>query len=257
MTRERFITAPNAEPRKQISPGAGSPARAGSSEVASTQTSSIVQQLPRSVVESLRYLLGRRLLSSDGRVPSPLAVVSALHGEGVTTISKALAAIIANDLNERVCWIDLSWTSRTARPSLQAADGVAPGIIDVIGGQHGLDDVIQPTEHELLCLLGPGYIGDDQREALARSGQLSRLIDEVAEEFRYVVLDLPPILAGSEALATIRHSAAHIMVVRHGVTTAQQLKMAADEVRNVPSFGVVLNQFKTRIPKRLARFFSP
>src|SRR5215813_8288220 len=62
-----------------------------------------VHRCPSGVTRSLRYLL------SGGHIPGRLSITSALHGEGVTAISRTLAALIANDWQARTCWVDLNW----------------------------------------------------------------------------------------------------------------------------------------------------
>jgi Mrp family chromosome partitioning ATPase len=224
---------------------------------------STVDQLPAGLAESLHYLLARYQLGEEDSLPSPLGVVSALHQEGVTTISRALAAVVANDLDATVCWVGLSPTTaisrrrRSNRSTPETSDGALRGIFDVLTDQASLADVLESTDDDRLKLLHLGAIPETHRQTVARSSQLGSLIDELAHRFDYVILEVPPVLAGSEALAILRHAAAHLMVIRHGVTTVQQVQSAANEIRDVPSLGVVINQFRSRIPKRVSRFFAP
>ena len=91
-------------------------------EETSLHFSGLLDQFPAPLVESMRYLVGRFQLGEKVELPRRLGVISALHGEGVTTISRTLSAVIAHDLDVRVCWVDFSWPSprsaagtRTAR----------------------------------------------------------------------------------------------------------------------------------------------
>ena len=227
------------------------------------QKMTTVDQLPPSLAESLHYLIARYQLGEEDSLPTPLGVVSALHQEGVTTISRALAAVVANDLDATVCWVGLSPTTalsrrrRGSRGTPSTVGGALPGIFDVLTGQATLNEVLENTDDDRLKLLHLGAIPETHRQTVARSSQLGALIDELARQFDYVILEVPPVLAGSEALAILRHAAAHLMVVRHGVTTVQQVQSAVNEIRDVPSLGVVINQFRSRIPKRVSRFFAP
>ena len=60
------------------------------------EPSLVLSELPPALVESLRYLVNRFQLGDNIPFSSRLGVLSALHGEGVTTISRVLAAVIAN-----------------------------------------------------------------------------------------------------------------------------------------------------------------
>lgn len=205
--------------------------------------------LPAPLVQSLQYLLARYQLHDEDSLPTPLAVISALHGEGVTTISLALSAVVAHDLDARVCWVDLSWAAddRAREP---ASGG--PGLLDVVTGRLGLDDVLEETAEPRLQLLRPGAITAAQSSQLIRSPRVQETLEEVRGRFDYVVLDAPPVLSGSAGLLALRLASAYVLVARHGVTTADQLRSASAELQDFPSVGAVVNQFKSKVPKLLS-----
>jgi Mrp family chromosome partitioning ATPase len=222
-------------------------------EYARVDQSPLLDQLPASLVESLRYLVGRFQLGDTVQFSPRVAVVSALHGEGVTTISRTLAAILASDLDARVCCIDLSWPGQPTQRSNEASD---EGIYEVVTGKLKLAAVLQPTEDARLTFLSVGQVPDSQRQVLARSPLLGNLFDELDLKFDYMVFDMPPILAGSAGLGLVRYVNSYLLVVRHGVTTTHQMRSAVDELRSIPSVGVVLNRYKSRIPKWLANLLA-
>jgi Mrp family chromosome partitioning ATPase len=215
--------------------------------------SGLLDQFPAPLVESLRYLVSRFQLGQNIELPTRLGVVSAIHGEGVTTVSRTLAAVIANDLDVPVCWVDLSWPSARA-PSVSLTNGT-DGIYEVLTGRMELAAALRKTDDPRLVILPAGRVPDTQREALARSPLLATLVDHLEKQFDCVVFDMPPILAGSAGLGLVRHTDSYLLVVRHGVTTSHQLRAVADELRSVRSIGVVLNRYKSRIPKWLAHSF--
>ena len=83
---------------------------------------------------------------------------------------------------------------------------------------------------------------------MARSEQLDQLVDDLRQQFRHVVLDLPPVLVGSEGVTAMRLADAHVLVVRHGVTSIKQLRAAHELIGHTESLGVVLNQVRTYTP---------
>jgi Mrp family chromosome partitioning ATPase len=219
------------------------------------QLTGLLEQFPPPLVESLRYLVGRFQLGENVELRPRLGVVSALHGEGVTTISRTLAAVIANDLDVRVCWVDLSWPSLRS-PNAQDLQGT-DGIYEVLTGRTDLEAALQKTDDPRLVILRAGRIPEAQGPEVARSPLLAILLDDLDKQFDCVVFDMPPILAGSAGLGIVRHTGSYLLVVRHGVTTSQQVRAAVDELRALPSVGVVLNRYRTRVPKWLAHFFAP
>jgi Mrp family chromosome partitioning ATPase len=207
-----------------------------------------LDKAPIALAESMRYLVARFQMREDAKFPSRLGVTSALHGEGVTTISRTLSAIVAHDLERRVCWVDLTW------PRRQETNSHA-GIVDVLSGGTSLEDAIQVTGDVQLSILAPGRVPEGQGESFARSLAIGALLDELSDRFDCLIMDTPPVLAGSASLVQLRHASAYLLVVRQGVTSTQQIRAVTDELTSIPTMGVVLNAYKSRIPKRLSHFF--
>lgn len=235
------------------SPSAAGDESGNDLEYPRVEQSPLLEKLPASLVESLRYLVGRFQLGDTVEFSRRLAVVSALHGEGVSTIARTLAAIMANDLDVRVCCVDLSWPGQSTS---KTTDDSGPGIYEVVTGKLKLEAVLQPTDDQRLRFLRVGQVPDSQRQVLARSPRLGNLFDELDMKFDYMVFDMPPILAGSAGLGLVRYVNSYLLVVRHGVTTTHQVRSAVDELRSIPSVGVVLNRYKSRIPKWLAHLLA-
>jgi Mrp family chromosome partitioning ATPase len=238
--RRRSDALPATEPGQHAPP---------SSAMARSQPTGVIDQAPRPLVESLRYLVGRFQLGEHSTFPRRLAVTSALHGEGVTTISRTLAAVVANDLDVPVCWIDLSAGSG------HESDLDQPfGLAEVLTGDIELSAALRPTADPRLVLLPAGSASRAQRESLSRGSHLAKIVDQLAETHT-IIMDTPPVLAGSAGFGQIRHANSYLLVVRHGVTSSQQVRAATDELTAIPSLGVVLNRYNTSIPKRLTHFF--
>lgn len=205
------------------------------------------------VVEALRYLVAREQLGDQSSFPARLAVVAATSGEGVTTVSQTLASMIAHDLEAKVCWVDLNFASDESN----AVGGDRhPRLVDVLTQRCRLDAAFEATGNERLTFLRAGSAPRSRRPVLARSTVLDDVFDQLDHLFQYVVLDIPPVLTSSESLALLRHARAYLMVVRHGTTTIPQVRSTAEELRTIPSLGVVLNQFEPHMPKRLQRLFA-
>lgn len=215
---------------------------------------SSLEQLPAELVESLRYLLARLEGDSTSAIPERIAFTSALHGEGVTTVSRSLAAVLTNDYDRSVCWVGLGQRPLQRRRRATPAPA-APGLFDVVAGRATFDDVLIPTADPRLMHLDSGAFGSSERQILSRGPQFMEVIDRLAARFDHLVLDLPPLLTGSEGLALLRAADAYALVVRHGVTSIPQVKAAAAEARGTQSLGVVLNRFSSKIPKRWSHLF--
>jgi non-specific protein-tyrosine kinase len=170
-------------------------------------------------------------------------VVSALPGEGVSTVSSVFASVLSLDSQSAICRVDLSWASSSH-----------PGVYEVVMGERELDEVLvwSGTFATLPC--GGGSVAE--RHQLARSEGLDKLIATLASRFQHVVLDVPAILTGSDGLAMMRLVDAYVLVVKHGVTTLQQVQTATAQLESVPQLGSVLNQARIRTPRPLSRWLA-
>jgi Mrp family chromosome partitioning ATPase len=244
---------------KRVTPPPASPRRSGGLDV---RPADALSSLPNELVTPLQYLVSRHLLTGAEVVPSPIAVVSGLRGEGVTTVAQALAVVLANDLDSNVCYVDLSWarsTDERGRRRDRSVDEVALPLVgqyELITGDASFDDAVHATHDPRVWMIAEGAVPEKQRHVMARSPQLVEVVEQLAQRFDHLVLDLPPVLVGSEGVALLRLAAAQILVVRHGVTTIQQLGAVDDELENVPSLGVVMNRFRSRVPRRIRHLFT-
>lgn len=243
---------------------------------------------PSRTANALRYLLARTQ-SGDQVLPQRIAITSALRGEGVTYLTRSLASVLAYDTELSVALVDLNWrlpaapakgeaatktestpdaaiddvaddeTDEAALPSEPAPTTAdrngrsAASLADVLAGDADVVDAIQQTMNPRLSLLTAGELALARRPAVAGGKALSTLVEEVATLFDHVILDLPPVLASSDAIQLAHLSDAYVLVVLQAVTREQQIESAIKELAGVESLGVILNRFDSKVPKFLRR----
>jgi Mrp family chromosome partitioning ATPase len=212
----------------------------------------LVQLVPAPVTESLRYMLGRLRLGDGDELPDRLGLTSALQGEGVTYLTRALALVLTNDAAKRVCIVDLNWWSPSDWPG---ADG-EPGVAEVVRDGLPLEQALVPTGNPGLHVLPAGRATPAERPALARSPELEKLFVELADEFDHVLLDLPAVHLTSEALVLAENCRSLIMVVGQGVTPDGEVRSALGELSGVTVMGVILNRSYSKIPRFLRKRIS-
>ncbi len=203
----------------------------------------LVHRAPPTVARSLRYLL------AGDAVPHRLGVTSSIHGEGVTSISRSLAALIASDWRLSTCWVDLNWW-KPGRPSFEA-DLYDVTISDVVQGHTMVVDL--PIESSIagLSFVSAGEIPLSSRAQTTRSDELHSLVHVLSERFDYVVFDLPPILATSDAVTLSGMTDGFLLVVRQEAASSVQVQAALKAVTLAPCLGTVLNGAESNVPKSL------
>ena len=204
------------------------------------------------VTGALRYFVARVQMQGVG-LPGCVAITSALHGEGVTYVTRTLAAILAYDSDASVVAVDMNWR----RPHEQEGDDARPKtLVDAIEAEAAIDDVLQPTINPRLFLVDSGEMALSRRPAMAHSRALEEVIGQIGERFDHVLLDLPPVLASADAISLAQLADAYAFVVLQGTTTSAQVEMALEELRGTEGLGVILNRADSKVPPRLRRMLG-
>ncbi len=202
---------------------------------------------------AVRYVLNRNELVHSDDFPQVIAVVSSIAGEGVSTMSRALASVLGSDFSASVCLIDLaSFTGVTDQTVADAALGVA----DLLEGTAVFDDVVQPSNLPAVDVLNAGDSGMIETGLNQHRSELADVVESARRRYDHVIIDAPPVLANPDALSIMNVVDSYLLVARSGVTTAQQVSGVTDLLASVPPFGAVLNRHRTRTPKFIQRFMS-
>jgi succinoglycan biosynthesis transport protein ExoP len=128
--------------------------------------------------------------STRGEGHKVIQITSPNMGDGKTTLSSNLSVSIAQSGKQTIL-IDADFR----RPRLHKVFAVPSekGFASVIMGQCELRDAIQPTVIPGLSLLPCGPIPPNPAELLT-SPRFKELLDELREQFDYVIVDTPPLL---------------------------------------------------------------
>jgi capsular exopolysaccharide synthesis family protein len=150
------------------------------------------------------------LLRPGERPPRVVMIASAVRGEGRSTLAAALAASLARAWHRTVL---IDGDSR--RPALHRRRGLPlePGLCEVLRGESDLDDALQATSEGRLWLLAAGHWDQHAQQALAREGTAA-LLQQLAERYDCIILDVPPLLEAADALVFSQHADAVLLAVR-------------------------------------------
>lgn len=203
------------------------------------------------VVESMTHLITR--INRDAPLPNRLSIVAALRGEGVTYISRALAITLTRDMGARVCLVDLNWWYPSDSLPISSENG---GLAAVLSGEATLGDVLVHTGWPNLNFLPAGKVARQDRPALARSQVLRNVLSELNHSYDHLILDIPAILATADAVPLASLGTACCLVVRHGATWAEDVKLALDEIDHLPILGVVMNKVNLATPSLFVKLIS-
>jgi len=201
---------------------------------------------PAEVVESLRKAISR--LISKKSLPNRLSIVSALQQEGVTYLTRALALIIANDLNTSVCAVELNWWRPDKSLILPEGNKCLAGMLIEEGK---IEDALLRTNKPNYSILPAGRMAVAERPVWARSDLLKEALFKLGEQYEYLLLDIPAILVTNDAVPLASLGDACCLVVNQGVTSVEKVRLALDEIDHLTILGVLLNKVKTATPAQV------
>lgn len=187
-------------------------------------------------------------------LPRCLGLASALTDEGVPRVGLELGTVLASDLENKFCVLELDWW----QPSLAALTKCepVPGLAQVLLNEASLDEALRPTSLENLWFLPAGEITGQIHSRLAHSQALQTALDSLSHRFDYLILELPALLAVSDAGVLAAQAECICLVVRQGVTPLPLVRHALDEIAHLSVKGVVLNGDQVSTPDWLLRMLS-
>ena len=156
-------------------------------------------------------------------------ITSALPGEGKTTTACNLALALAEG-GQLVALVEADMRRPRVSQYLGVVDAV--GLTTVLVGRVSLEDAMQDGGHPGLSVLTSGKIPPNPAELL-QSRHMAKLIGDLRSSFDIVIIDAPPLLPVTDGALIASHVDGAVLVVRHGKTTADQVRGAVDRLEGV------------------------
>lgn len=190
--------------------------------------------------EAYRSFRTSILLSHSGRPPQKILITSSFPNEGKTT-TVANTGIVLAQTGARTLLVDLD----LRKSSLTGALGIQTdrGISNFLSGNADLASQICRTSIDSLQVLGAGPIPPNPAELLA-SKQLAEALKILAQQYKYIVIDSPPVLSVTDA-QLISPLADGVILVVHGSKTPREVaRRAGTLLRAVGAhiLGVMINR---------------
>lgn len=189
----------------------------------------ITKWRPESVVaEQFRVAATRLDLLGDKPMGNVVLISSAMQGEGKTSTAANLAYTLARDLDEPTLVIDCDYK----RPNLHNVMSVQqiPGVADYLAGEVPLESCFQRIQDLPLWGMAVGNL-EANSVSLSKLQHLSLLIESVKTQYRFIILDGPPILPLADINVLSGLAGIVLMVVRSGVTPKDVVQKATDMVQ--------------------------
>jgi len=167
-------------------------------------------------------------------------IVSSLQGEGKTMLSSNLATSLAQS-GKKVILVDCDMRVPGIHKifGLQNNDG---GLSDYLLGSITLKKTIKPTNYDNLHAITAGPV-TKKPALLLDSSRMKTLISKLSEDYEYIFLDTPAILAVADSSVLAPLVDGVLMVTRLAVTRKEKLAAAIEQMTFVKArfIGLVIN----------------
>ncbi|WP_228893059.1 GNVR domain-containing protein [Pseudoduganella aquatica] len=195
-------------------------------------------------IENLRGLR-TALHSVQPHLRNSIVQISAPHaGLGQSFITANLAALLALS-GKRVLLVDADL--RAGQLHRRFGRERAGGLTEVLAGRLPPARLIVPAGPERLDLLCTGALPPNPAEFLLHPG-FAELLQNMAREYDWVLVDTPPLLAVSDPLASAALAGAVFLLAGAGVTTEADINEALKRLQQggAATQGIVFNDSRRR-----------
>ncbi|GIL15951.1 MAG: hypothetical protein BroJett039_11240 [Chloroflexota bacterium] len=206
----------------------------------------VVVNEPRApAAEAFRALRTNIQFASVDRPLRVLLVTSAGPSEGKSTIAANLAAALAQ-AGKRVALVDADLRRPSQHRIFKQSNqsGLTHALIQDKGELNG---TLRPTTVEDLRIIVSGDLPPNPAELLG-SNRVGHVLDELQKQVDVVIVDTPPCLVVTDAVALSKRADGVLLVADAGKTRRSALEQSAKTIQQVGGnvLGVVLNKYSQK-----------
>ena len=195
------------------------------------------------VIEAFRSIRLNLTHSFAPGSPIRFVVSSPGPGDGKSLVSSNLALSFAEGGYSTVL-IDADIRRGTLHRTFGGAR--SPGLLDYLAGDVGLTEMLQATTHARLTLISAGQRRHGGPELLG-SSRMHQLLNELTARYQVILLDSPPLGAGTDPFVLATATGNLVTVLRAGETDRQLAEAKLQIIDRLPIriLGTVFNDVKT------------
>src|SRR6267154_2254869 len=223
------------------------------SKLQATRDSSAFRQISEvapfsATAEALRYIkVAIDLHPTGGKV---IGIVSALPGEGKTTVATGFAAFVAKS-GARTLLIDADLRN----PAMTRALGYssAPGLLNMVADRSDFRDlVISDINFKFDFLPASTRVKTSNSSDILTTSTVKEMLKAASSEYDYILVDLPPILPVVDVKASAHLFDAFVLVVEWAATSTDEIikAMRTSPVLSERLLGAVLNKTDEAVMRR-------
>ena len=198
----------------------------------------LTEQSSLEITESYAKLRMNLFYTLVGKERHTVVITSPISGEGKSTIAANLALSCAHS-GKKVLLIDGDMR-RACQRDIFNYNKYAKGLSDILVGSCRYDEVVIKNIRDTLDLIPAGQLPPNPAEMLA-SDEMSWLLSQLEDEYKLVLIDMPPINIVSDPLVVSSQVAGCLFVTRQNYSDQRDIRKAliAAEMTNMDVLGFV------------------
>lgn len=200
--------------------------------------------------ESVDTMRANLFLAQDTKDSRSIAIVSSMSGEGKSTAASQLAISLAKSSGKTVLLIDADMRCPDQHDHFGLS--LEPGLSGVLTKQATLEEAIQTDLGDLIHVLPAGRLKASPHRLMSPDS-IKELLDNVLEQYEYVIFDTAPVLSAGETLAIAASVDTTLVCAMRDVTrmdsvirTTHRLESAGANVAGTIFNGVTPSQYAYR-----------
>jgi capsular exopolysaccharide synthesis family protein len=207
---------------------------------------------PPEFAEAMRGIRTAVVFSSASDGARTVVVTSTAPSEGKTLVSTNLGSALGQ-AEQRTLVID----GDMRRPRVHDVFGCAqePGLSNVLVGTAQLRTAIRQTSNPYLSVIPAGHIPPNPAELLG-SVKYRRLLEELGQDYDWIVIDAPPVMAVTDAAVIANGASGVVFVIGAEMTPRRTAQTAIEQLTAARAkiIGAVLNRANVR---RHSYYYAP
>lgn len=184
----------------------------------------------------------------DTKVQS-LGLTSSIAGEGKSFLTIMMANILARDISNPITLLECNWE----HPCFHEHFGIhpTPGLAEWLRGECDERSIRYQVNPNLTVIPA----GNSRQDAvrLLQYMRKTHALDNFLHSDGLLLVDLPPVVTTAYGSLAASLVDSLVLVVHAGVTTELLVSETCMQLKELPIYGVILNQMESRIPRWLRR----
>ena len=202
-----------------------------------------IKDMPYAAEEALNRL--RVNIKFCGKNTKKIVITSSVPNEGKSTVSVRLWKLLS-EAGFPTVLVDVDLRKSEIQKKYQV-EGIKEGLNHFLSGLAEYEDVVYETNIPNGQIV-PVTTLLENPSALLEDPRLGELLDRLAEDYRYVIIDTPPLDNISDGALIASMSDGAVLVVRCGETSKALVRQSLQQLDRVgcPVLGTVLNRAEIR-----------